>query len=1392
MVVTGMPMVHARSEGTSSVLAVQGITEIRRYIVELHDQPLASYDGRPLSVPSRHDKNRLAPTSIQHTGRRKLNVQAIESIEYLEFLKDRQESILLEAAIQLGRQINPKFSYRNAVNGMALDLSPTEAQALSELPMIKSVTADTRHQYLTYAGPKWLGAEAVWDGESGIPEKKGEGVVIGIIDGGINWDHPSFEDPGQDGYNHVNPYDDPVGLCDMEEVLCNNKLVGVYDFVEDDPSSEIIEGSTNGKDDDGHGSHVAATAAGNTLNVTINELPTTLSGVAPHANLITYRVCFAGDPQDPESGGCFGSAIIEAIDTAISDGVDVINYSLGGEAFNPWAPGNIPRAFLNARNAGIVVVAAAGNEGPEPGTIGSPANAPWVTAVGNATHNRLFGTTLGNLSGGDSDPPASITGASLVGSSATLPIVHAKDFGFALCASGPAELSGSCEGNQGISNPWDGDQPFTGMIVVCDRGTYGRIEKGKNVMLAGAEGYVLANTEEQGEQVVADNHCLPASHISDKDGDDLRMWLESGSGHGGRIFDFELAQNDQFADRIAGGSSRGPGKFPVRDVLKPNVIAPGTRILAASDTDDEFWTIDGTSMSSPHVAGAAALIKSVHPDWSVAQITSVLESTSTAALAHNETSIPATPFDFGSGRLQLGNAARAGLFLDISVADFNQAEPGSGGDPKDLNLSGLVDSSCVNTCGFSRTVTDQVGGASWSAAPVGFPAGVEVTITPKNFMLGDGDSRTLDIEVDVLGAGITNQWLYGTIVLSSGGLPDQALTVAVFSSLEAELPSVWVIEDDRNGGWVEFELSGMPPLTDATFKSGGLVQPRVTTKKLKQDPTSSTSYQDVNPQNEDPFDGGTGTYTVWHNVPAGSLWVYAETLASTAVDLDLFIGLDVNDNGQTEQSELLCESISPGDEERCDILNPDPGSYWIIVQNWEATAPAGDEATLLSAVVNGKDSSDFVVSGPGMVEAGALTVLRTSWNNNPGLPGEQLLAAVGIGTDRENPNNVGVIPVFFNRDGIAPPETISLFNEQDQQLALAGDGVHDRIYFDVPPDITQLVIQAHGASNSQSNNLEMDIYRQDFAEALDNPPFVQVPGNLQPIANRTGGGGTGPSYTLNSAETITPGRYYVKLTNIAGADAAVTLRASVTSNESSLTPHQTLWGFERRISQGISWDIAGNNEAGLWYTYDEDGQPTWFIFSSKIVAGNIWTTPLLRVTNDGELQQEKQAGQMSVTFISDTEAIFSYRLYGYSGHDPLYPNSNNTCPDISGVPTSYTGLWGRGIPGLGGATIVVYESSQAQVHYFFDAVGVPRWLIAADDDNQSATAEVIPMLQFNGFCAVCDEVDPEFVTVGTVDRTFTDDSNGSWTLDFELEPPLIQMINRTDTIKKVSDTVACQ
>ena len=1342
----------------------------RAWIIELADPPLARFDGKnALSQRA----NAIESTAVDKTGKR-LDLLSPKAVAYGKYLDERIDQFLFSVSRSTGDSPAIKARFKNLLNGVVLRLTEAQADSVRTLPGVKSLIPNEIHHIETDAGPALIGAEKIWTGANGLPSARGEGVVIGIVDTGINWDHESFSDPAPDGYNYSNPLGQQLGLCSEAQVLCNDKLIGVYDFTN--------EGSM-GKDTVFHGSLVASIAAGNRVNVTVEGESVFMQGVAPRANIVAYKVCRQDDPDTEEDeNGCATVAIAEALEQALIDGVDVVNLSVGGGLSNPWH--TYATLFLDLRNAGIFATTSAGNSGPAPESATNPALAPWLLGVAAATHTRLTGALLKNLAGGNTSPPEDLAGQGLAPFSGSadgigpVEIVFAGDFGNELCGIGdPAASVPSCSDNTSATNPFP-PGTFNGEIVVCKRGNYGRVEKGLNVMLAGAGGYVLINNEAFGESLAADQHCLPGIHAGYAKGQELESWLTSGNGHTGTIGPFGLSYESSVADVLADFSSRGPNQA-VPGTLVPNITAPGVNILGAGKEGNDVTTQSGTSMASPHVAGGGALLLSVDPDLTPSQLQSMLQTTATTEV-RNDLGSPATAFEMGSGRVQLEQALEAGLFMHVSGAAFHAANPATGGDPSSLNLPGMVNGSCQGKCSFSRTVTDHAGGGNWTVSAENFPAGVQVNIVPASFSLSSGGSQTLEIEFSLSPESI-GEWAFGEILLTSPGLPEQHLTAAV-SYYGGDLPSRWNINSDLDGGWKEFQLKLESAMPDATFSAGGLVKPDEFTETLIQDPSR-----------DDPFDGGQGVMTRWFNVPQGTLWFHNRTPSSTASDLDLFVGRDVDGDGIADESELLCESITEIDIENCDILSPAAGDYWVLVQNFDSSGPAGDEATLITAVVGPSADATLAASGPGITGRDEPFDVRLSWDNVNALPGEGWLGAVSIGTNRDRPGNVGIIPVYFNRTGIAAPVTFPLMDGTTHSLALAAAAVHDRVFIDVPPGAGSLKVMAEGADETQSNNLKLELVRLDFDDALDVPPFASAPGNAPVVASATGGNGNGPALTVSGGALI-PGRWYAVLTNQLGIPFAIDIRAEVGFSGAIIPVHAGLWEPASRpgLGQGYEYNFAGPNRALIWYTYDEDGQPVWFIADNPNVGGNIWTADLLRVTNDGSQQQLAPVGQVSVSLLAESDAMFSFTLYGESGTERMQPLSAHTCPEVNGSKKSYTGIWFRGVDGLGGASVLVNSMTQAQIHYLFDDLGMPRWLFVQDLINPAPIESEMPMLQFSGYCAVCAKSSVTSQSVGVLERSFSSQNKGSWTLDYLFESPLSGSVERTDQIIKLTDTLSCE
>ncbi|MPZ51958.1 MAG: S8 family serine peptidase, partial [Acidimicrobiia bacterium] len=433
----------------------------------------------------------------------KFNPDSAAAREYTAAITDDQDAVIERASDTFDRELEVGFRYTYAANGFSAIMTPDEARQLAADPAVEFIQRNLERELHTDHGPEWIGADQVWDADPvlGLPaDYQGEGMIIGVIDTGINPSNPSFADVGDDGYDHENPLGagNFLGVCDPDnddqfdpDFPCNDKLIGAYGFLDGDyqPRPDIVLGEA--VDYDGHGSHTSSTAGGNFVNGAEKVSPTRtdsfdIKGVAPHANIISYLGC------------CSLAGLTASIDQAIADQVDAINYSIGSEAPSPdlWTDFDAA-GFLEARAAGIFVATSNGNSGPGFATTGSPADAPWLISVGASTHDRANLNSVIDMSGGDTTPPDDIAGWSVTAELGPTDMVYAGDFGDALCQ--------DATGNE--SN-------FGGNIVVCDRGVNGRVEKSFNVAAQGAAGFVLANDAANGGSLNGDAYAVPGVHIT--------------------------------------------------------------------------------------------------------------------------------------------------------------------------------------------------------------------------------------------------------------------------------------------------------------------------------------------------------------------------------------------------------------------------------------------------------------------------------------------------------------------------------------------------------------------------------------------------------------------------------------------------------------------------------------------------------------------------------------------------------------------------------------------------------------------------------------------------------------------------------------------------------------
>jgi subtilisin family serine protease len=781
------------------------------FIVELAVPPLASY-GEGISLYS------VLPEAVR---------------SYTSFLAGRQDEVLRRAAATAAPVT---YGYRVAFPGFAARLTDSEVARLAADPAVRAVSHDgVSHPTaappdegsgggggpLGRDGAAFLGLPGGLWKEAGGPSQAGAGIVIGMLDTGIYPEHPSFADHPKDA-DGKQLYQGPLfappadwrGACQAGEEFavtdCNNKLIGARYFVDGFGKENLHPDEfLSARDADGHGSHTAATAGGNygvdpeiggyDLGVPY------ISGIAPRAYLAAYKVCWtrkeSPDPAPPGQdgpGSCNDSDTVAAIDAAVADGVDVINYSVGTDTAALMGP--VERAFLFAADAGVFVANSAGNNGPKPSTVGSPAAVPWVTSVAASSLARQFASTVEVVPASGRGKHVATTGATLSRGVGPAPLVDSVAVPLAGVAADQAELC-----LPGSLDPG----AVKGNVVLCKRGNNPRVEKGKVVADAGGVGMILYNSAAD-QELAADVHFLPAVQVTLADGQAIKSVLAAGVGATAEIGGARPVAAP--ADVLAAFSSRGP-ETPVPDIPKPDLAAPGVNILAANTPTpadaaarkgELFQTISGTSMASPHVAGAAALLLQRDPGRSPAAVKSALMTTARPAVLREDGTTPADAFDAGSGRIDPNLAAEPGLVLDEDMADYARYLEGQDptlvdGDlpplaPTDLNLPAVSYGSFTGTATTTRTFTsvDDVPG-TWNVAATGVP-GLTVAFTPSAFEIAPGASQPVQLTLTLAGAPL-DTYTFGALVLTNAAdgrtvrLPVSVRPVRIAAPATAAIPT---------------------------------------------------------------------------------------------------------------------------------------------------------------------------------------------------------------------------------------------------------------------------------------------------------------------------------------------------------------------------------------------------------------------------------------------------------------------------------------------------------------------------------------------------------------------------------------------------------------------------
>lgn len=904
-----------------------------RYIVTFADEPVASYDGY------------VAGYAATRPGRgERLNPNSAAVRAWQQRLQSGHDAALrLIGAAKL-------YDYTVTNNGVTAELTGGQAAALAARPDVISVVRDHMSQPDTTYSPTFLGLDApggLWD-QLGGADQAGAGVVVGVIDTGIWPESEAFA--GGTGIPIPPTWH---GRCVPGERFspnaCNDKLIGARYFVQgfgirNLPVNEFI----SARDGNGHGSHTASTAAGNNgTTVTIDgNLVGTGSGMAPGAKVAAYKVCWEARPNG--DAGCFDSDSVAAINQAVLDGVDVLNYSIGSTTeSNVLDP--VEQAFRGASNAGVFVANSADNSGPGASTIDHPS--PWLTTVAAATFRQAYqAVELGNGARyvGASITPSLPTLTPLV-TSVSVKLASASDSDAALCAPGtldPAKAAGK--------------------IVECDRGVVARIDKSFEVQRAGGVGMILANVSPN--SLNADYHPIPTVHVDEVARAAILTYIASaGAAATAKIVPLTEAELAAVPDvpEIADFSSRGPSTTTDGDILKPDIAAPGVDVVAAVAppfNHGRSWDFySGTSMASPHIAGIGALIMARHPDWLPSEIKSSMMTT-----ARDTVSSADDPFAQGAGFVNPNGAADPGLVYPTTPDEYRQylVSLGVGFAPPYDTLTPITASNLnqasisVGGLAGAETVTRRV--RNVGSAPAIYRSTVNVpgfnaVITPRALTLAPGAEKTFTVTFTRTTAPL-GEWATGSLIWSGGGGHSVRSPIAL-EPVAISAPTE-VHGDASASGAVDFEVTpGFSGTLNTTLH--GLVGVAPVSDSVAAGPF------DINNPNAD---ADTKLYTV--TVPADtSVARFSVDAASDTADLDLFVYLD---------GELVDLSASGASDEEVTLIAPAAGTYDVYVNGF--AAPGGPAAYAISNfVVGSADLPNGDVSTGVPVTTGTPVTLTASW-----------------------------------------------------------------------------------------------------------------------------------------------------------------------------------------------------------------------------------------------------------------------------------------------------------------------------------------------------------------------------------------------------------------------------